>query len=197
MSHFIRLLFLLYSKLLSAQRKKLFSLQAVLHHGSVKIAPSAHFDHPVQFQGKGRLIIEEDVVLGFWMAGAKTIPILLQPRDKDALIQIGRGTVIVNGCELIARTSITIGANCRIGAQTLILDADFHGIKPDERHKLGLTKPVVIGDNVWVGIGAVVLKGVSIGKDAIIGTHCVVTKDVPDGAIVVGNPMRIVGSAYS
>src|SRR3954466_933089 len=158
MSHFIRLLFLLYSKLLSARRKRLFFLQAVLHRGSVKIAPSTQFDHPVQFQGKGRLIIEEDVVLGFWMAGAKTIPILLQPRDKDALIQIGRGTVIVNGCELIARTSITIGTNCRIGAQTIILDADFHGIKPDERHKLGLTKPVVIGDNVWVGIGAVVLK---------------------------------------
>ena len=100
----------------------------------------------------------------------------------------------MNGCELIARNSIHIGENTRIGPQTLIYDSDFHEIDPSRRHEPGRTEGVVIADNVWVGSRAIILKGVHIGKDAVVAAGCVVSKDVPAGAIVAGNPMRVVGN---
>ena len=87
--------------------------------------------------------------------------------------------------------------NCRIGPQTFIIDADFHGIAPDERNRPGETAPVLIGENVWIGARSVILKGVHIGKDSIIGAGSVVSKDVLPGEIVAGNPIKHMGSVYN
>jgi acetyltransferase-like isoleucine patch superfamily enzyme len=124
-------------------------------------------------------------------------PILFQPRESDSLIRIGERTAVVNGCEMIARTQIVIGADCRIGPRCSFIDADFHGIKPNERSTLGVTKPIVVEDNVWFGAEVMVLKGSHIGKDAVIGARTVVSKDVSAGDIIVGSPMKIIGSAYA
>jgi len=102
----------------------------------------------------------------------------------------------MNGSEYLARTSIAIGANCRLGPKCVIMDADFHGVAPEQRDTPGETKPIVIEDDVWFGSEVMVLKGVHIGRDAVVGARCVVAKDVPAGAIVVGNPMKIVGTVY-
>lgn len=128
------------------------------------------------------------------------MPILLQTRTDAAVIQIDQGSILMNGSELISRSSIYIGKNCRIGAGCAFLDADFHGIGADERDQVGVTKPIIIGDNVWLGVwlgrSVTILKGVHVGNDAVIGANCVVTKDIPAGGIAVGNPVRIVGSVY-
>jgi len=79
----------------------------------------------------------------------------------------------------------------------MILDSDFHGIAPWERDRPGKTEPVEIGDNVWIGTEAMILKGVRIGKDAVIGARSVVVRDVPPGAIVAGNPSKAIGSVYA
>lgn len=172
-------------------------LQAFIHGGVVDIQGPVQITHPVKFQGGGTLVIEEGVVLGAWMSGASKTPILLQPRTPEARISIGSKTAIANGCEMIARQSIHIGRHCRVGARTVIVDSDFHGLRPDERHLPGRTEPVVIGDNVWLGNEVAILKGVHIGDDAIVGMRCVVTKDIPPGGIAAGNPMRIIGSVYA
>jgi len=152
--------------------------------------------HKTIFQGLGSVQIGDDVTLGYALAGFLGTPIILQPRLPAAKIVIGNGSAIMNGCCFCANEEIRIGAMCRIGANCYIVDSDFHGIRPDERDTPGKTAPVVIEDNVWLGVSAVVLKGIRVGKDSIVGAHAVVTKDVPNGAIVAGNPARVVGSAY-
>jgi len=90
---------------------------------------------------------------------------------------------------------ITIGDNVAVGANTSILDTDFHPIDREERRDQpagGQTAPVVIGHDVFVGMNCLILKGVTIGDGSVVGAGSVVTKDVPPGVIVAGNPARIV-----
>lgn len=171
-------------------------LQAWLYGGQVKIDRSVRFNHPTQFQGSGKLCLDSQVILGFHLAGSSKSPILLQPREVGSVIHIGSQTAVMNGCELIALREISIGQRCQIGPQTLIYDADFHEIDPHRRGESGQKAAVKIEDNVWIGARATILKGVVIGSDSVIGAGCVVTKSIPAGSIVVGNPMKIVGSVY-
>lgn len=171
--------------------------QVFLWDGMVHLQSSVRFEHPVKFQGCGQLILDNQVVLGNSMANAGSVPILLQPRSADACIHIGENTWLSNGVEIIAQSSVTVGKDCLIGARTLILDSDFHGLSPDERRLAGAIKPVTIKDNVWIGSDVTLLKGVTIENDAVVGAGCIVTKDTPPGAIAVGNPMSIIGSAYA
>jgi acetyltransferase-like isoleucine patch superfamily enzyme len=86
-----------------------------------------------------------------------------------------------------------LGANCLIGAGTLILDSDFHGLGPHLRHTTGTSRPVILAANVWVGARVLILKGVRVGTNAVIAAGSVVTKDVPSDSIVGGNPARVIG----
>jgi maltose O-acetyltransferase len=180
----------------SAIRRFHLSLQARLYGGETTIHPSVSIERPVKFQGAGHLLIDEGVKLGYLFAGAEGQTILLQPREAGSMICIGRDSSVMNGCELMARESIRIGRNCLIGPKTIIVDSDFHGIAPEERHLPGKTVPVVIEDNVWIGMSAILLKGARIGRNAIVGSGCVVTGEVPPDSIIVGNPSRSIGSVH-
>lgn len=112
-------------------------------------------------------------------------------------IEIGDQTFIGNGCTFSAGRSIQVGSHCLISALVRIHDNDGHPLDPSRRRRGEPIRPeetasVVLGDNVWVGAGATILKGVQIGHDAVIGTGAVVTSDIPAGAVVAGNPARIV-----
>jgi acetyltransferase-like isoleucine patch superfamily enzyme len=103
----------------------------------------------------------------------------------------------MSGAVICAAISITIGKECLIGADVLIADSDFHSIKPEGRRygaaadDIGAA-PVVIEDNVFIGARTVVLKGVRIGRDSVIGAGSVVACDIPEGAVAVGNPARVI-----
>jgi acetyltransferase-like isoleucine patch superfamily enzyme len=108
-------------------------------------------------------------------------------------IYIGAGTYINRNTFLDATESLVIGRECGIGPGCYITDHD-HGTEIDEA-PLGqsmISKATKIGDRVWIGANVTVLKGVTIGNDAVIGAGSVVTKDIPDGAIAVGNPARVI-----
>jgi acetyltransferase-like isoleucine patch superfamily enzyme len=112
-------------------------------------------------------------------------------------IEIGDQTFIGNGCTFSAGRAIQVGSHCLISALVRIHDNDGHPLDPARRRRgepirSEETAAVVLGDNVWVGAGATILKGVQIGNDAVIGTGAVVTSDIPAGAVVAGNPARIV-----
>lgn len=92
------------------------------------------------------------------------------------------GTVI--GCF----KSITLGNNVRCGANTTITDSDWH---PNDT-RCGEPEPVIIEDNVWLGLNVIVLKGVTIGLNSIIGAGSIVTKSIPANVIAAGNPCRII-----
>jgi len=174
----------------------MFEAKVYFSGGKIKSKGVLLINQKLIFQGKGLLQLGERVSLGYKLGGAPSLPILFQPRNPESIISIGKGTTIVNGSEFIAHEKILIGENCLIGARCIILDSDFHGIKVNERKNSGYTKPVFIGNNVWIGINVIILKGVTIGDDVVIGAGSVVAKDIQSGSIAVGNPINIIGSVY-
>ena len=97
-------------------------------------------------------------------------------------LSIGTGTYLNRDTEVIAWQEVTIGRDCMIGWSVLIMDTDQHPI-PGR----GLdNRAVRIGDGVWIGARATILKGVTIGDGAVVGAGAIVTHDVPAGAIVTG-----------
>ncbi len=106
-------------------------------------------------------------------------------------IRLGRRTFVNFGCVFLDVAPIVLGDGCQIGPAVQIYAAD-HPRAPDLRragYETGVA--VHIGSNVWLGGGAILLPGVTIGDDAIIGAGSVVTRDVPAGATAAGNPARI------
>lgn len=83
---------------------------------------------------------------------------------------------------------ITLGNNVRVGANCLIMDGDAHQDDP----RAGKNKPIVIEDNVWLGGNVVVKKGVTIGRNSVIGMNSVVTKDIPANCVAIGNPCVVI-----
>jgi maltose O-acetyltransferase len=106
-------------------------------------------------------------------------------------ISLGAGVFLNFNCVILDVVAVTIGDGAQIGPGVQILTAD-HPRDPAQR-KVGLEfgRPVAIGRNVWIGAGALILPGVQIGDDAIIGAGSVVTRDIPPGATALGNPARL------
>jgi Acetyltransferase (isoleucine patch superfamily) len=105
-------------------------------------------------------------------------------------LALGEAVYMNAGCVVLDTAPVTIGARTMLGPGVHLYCADHaHGIE-ERRRGLERALPVTIGADVWIGGGAIVLPGVTIGDGAIIGAGSVVTRDVPPGARVVGNPAR-------
>ena len=104
----------------------------------------------------------------------------------------------LSGAIVAANESIRLGEHVLCGANTLITDFDWHAIDPDDRlaGKNVLSAPIVIDDNVWLGLNCLVLKGVHIGKNTVVGANSVVTKSLPADVIAAGNPARVIRSLH-
>lgn len=106
--------------------------------------------------------------------------------QSGAEIVIGDGFGM-SSSTITAFTSVRIGNDVRIGANCVIMDGDFHLDDP----RTNDPRPVVIDDNVWLGANVVVMKGVHIGCNSVIGVNSVVTKDIPGNVVAGGNPCRV------
>jgi acetyltransferase-like isoleucine patch superfamily enzyme len=104
-------------------------------------------------------------------------------------LTIGDRVFINQGSTIVAYRSISIGDDCRIGDYVGIYDTDHHPVEQGAEVRLA---PVMVGRNVWIARGAIVLPGVSIGDHAVVGAGAVVASDVPPRALVAGNPARVV-----
>lgn len=123
-------------------------------------------------------------------------PTWLRTSSFGARIEIGDG-VGMSGTSILARsTSVTIGKGVMIGPNVTIADSDAHVMWPPEaRHTYRGTehdRAVRIEDNVWLGGGCTVLKGVTIGENAVIGAMSLVTSDVPANCLAAGVPARVI-----
>jgi len=110
---------------------------------------------------------------------------------ENGRIEFGGGGFTAGKSIIIAKESVKIGNNCQIAWGVTISDHDFHRTFTEGVQNLE-TAPVEIGDGVWIGMNATILKGVRVGERAIIGAGSVVTKDVPAFSMVVGSPAKIV-----
>lgn len=121
-------------------------------------------------------------------------PVTLATLNGNAEIIIGDDCGFT-GTTIVSAESVQLGDRVLVGANVTIADTDFHPIDPETRlrdMRAGKTAPIRIADDVFIGMNSLILKGVTIGKGATIGAGSVVTKDVPEGCVVAGNPARIV-----
>jgi len=118
-------------------------------------------------------------------------PCIIEAVWEKSVIKIGNGFAASGVC-IVAETKIVIGNNVSIGANATIIDTDFHAVIDVARSggRCVNSKPIRIEDDVWIGMNAVILKGVTIQRGAVIGANAVVTKNVPAGARAVGNPAQ-------
>lgn len=117
-------------------------------------------------------------------------PVVLRTLRPNASITIGNDTGISGGA-ICAAISIQIGKECLLGANVTIVDTDFHAIKPENRRYNNnnveiAAAAVTVEDNVFLGTGAIVLKGVTIGHNSVIGAMSVVSHSVPGNEIWAG-----------
>jgi maltose O-acetyltransferase len=112
--------------------------------------------------------------------------------DYGRYVRIGARTFVNFGLVALDAAPITIGDDVQIGPNVQLL-TPTHPIDPGlRREKWEAAEPITIGNNVWLGGGAIVLPGVSIGEDTVVGAGAVVTKDLPPGVVAAGNPARAI-----
>lgn len=105
----------------------------------------------------------------------------------SSLLDVGENTGLGN-LHIVAWTKVTIGKNCSFSFGNMIITSthdydDFHTV---------IGKPVIIGDNVWITSNVIILPGVRIGSNTVIGAGSVVTKDIPSGVFAAGNPCKVI-----
>lgn len=152
---------------------------------------------PVLFLGQGRIVLGEDVQFG-WRASPEfhTGYSHIEAAAPGAVVEFGDRFELNNSAFVKSEgAGIVLGADGLFGARVEIFDSDFHDLHP-ERRVGGRPKmaPVVVGPNVFVGMGVRILKGVTIGADSVIGAGSVVSGAIPAGVVAAGNPARVVRS---
>lgn len=118
------------------------------------------------------------------------------------LATIGAGRIVigdgsgVSGSVLVAENSITLGKRVMVGAGCIVIDSDCHSLDAAARARGegGKNAPIVLEDDVWLGMNVLVLKGVRIGAGTVVGAGSVVTCDLPAGVVAAGNPARVISS---
>jgi acetyltransferase-like isoleucine patch superfamily enzyme len=150
---------------------------------------------PLLCVGLGAVVLGESVQFG-WKASPQFYSgyCHLEASNERSLIEIGDRTEFNNNLMIKSEgAGIRIGCDGLFGAHVEIFDSDFHGLPP--AHRRGgrpKTVPVEIGDNVFVGMGVRILKGVTIGADSVIGAGSVVTGSIPAAVVAAGNPARVI-----
>ncbi len=152
----------------------------------------------IKARSAGDIVLGDHVrLLAGWRSNRVGLsgPVILQTFE-GGQIEIGdysgASAVVIS-----SRTGVEIGKHCNIGGNVRIFDHDFHALDAEVRRSPHgcddcATKPIRIGDDVFIGAQSIILKGVTVGDRAIIGAGSVVTKDVPADCIAAGNPAVII-----
>ncbi len=116
---------------------------------------------------------------------------MISTHVQNASIYIGNNCGF-SGVTIGCRENIRIGNNCMVGANVVITDSDWHSLKPNERITgVPKTSPVIIGENVFIGVNSIILKGTTIGENTVIGAGSVVCGNIPANVIAAGNPCKV------
>lgn len=105
-------------------------------------------------------------------------------------LEIGSNVFVNYGASLSAHLLVRIGDGCQIGSYACMMDNDYHRV--EDRRQPGESRPIVLGRNVWLGVRVIVLKGVTIGDNAVVGAGSVVTRDIPANSLAAGMPARVI-----
>jgi acetyltransferase-like isoleucine patch superfamily enzyme len=143
----------------------------------------------LDIQGPGTVIFGDDCTV----VGSRLAPVTPYTHSSEAILQFGN-RVVLNGTRFGCQQRIEVGEGSLL-ADARIADTDFHALDARGKHRWqtsGVTKPVLIGPNVWICAGAMILKGVTIGANSVVAAGSVVTDAVAPNVVVAGNPARVV-----
>ena len=161
--------------------------------GFASLGARTALERPLRLGGEGRIAIGSDVYVG---AGS-WLQVLDEPGGDHVALEVGDGTSIAGGCVLSAASSVRLGRRVLIARNVYISD-HIHAYDDTTTAVLdqGIARvePVEIGDGAWLGENVIVCPGVRIGRGAVVGGNAVVIDDVPDFALAVGVPARVVRS---
>lgn len=108
----------------------------------------------------------------------------------NATLNIKSGYINRN-VTIVCRDRIEIGENATIAQNVIIRDSDIHHLIIENK-EINNSSPIIIGNNVWIGTGSIILKGVKIGNNVVIAAGSIVTKDIPDNCVAAGNPAKVI-----
>lgn len=145
-----------------------------------------------RLRGRPRVIASGALEIGDRVQLVSTPARLELVAETGGRLSIGRRTLVNFGSSIVAFDRVTIGERCLIGPHCMIMDTGFHHVDPDRRLDPPEASPITIGDNVWLGARVIVLPGVTIGDDSVVGIGSVVTRDVPPRTVVAGVPAKVV-----
>lgn len=176
-----------------AQRPRIWKYQAL--STCRRVAGTPIVLQPVLFVGPGEVVLGDGVQFG-WRSSPLfyTGYCYVEAARSHARIEIGDRTEFNNNLMIKSEgAGISVGRDGLFGAHVQIYDSDFHDLDP-RRRRGGEQRmaPVVVGDNVFVGMSVTILKGVAIGSDSVIGAGAVVSSSIPSGVIAAGNPARVI-----
>ena len=169
----------------SASIQQRSSGKLTLGYGDCTIARFTHSGCNLNLMSQSQLILSGNSMIG--LGSALTL-------EENATLSLGSSTYICAGATIRVAHKVTIGDQCAISWNVTIMDSDFHEYALEDGTIPEKTKEVIIGNNVWIGNNVLILKGVHIGDNAIIAAGSVVTKNVPEGSVVAGNPAKIIKS---
>lgn len=188
-----KIFFKLAKKVIKTTQLHRFVFYKILSYGQVVGKPELM--QPLLAVGRGKIIFSKGVTLGvfpspyYWSSIA-----YIEARYRGAVVSIGENTTINNGFVAIAEySSIKIGKNVLIGTNVEIIDSNFHGVAVDKRNISCKedTRSVEVCDNVFIGSNVRIMKGVSIGRDSVIGNGSYVISSIPSGVVASGNPAKV------
>jgi acetyltransferase-like isoleucine patch superfamily enzyme len=155
---------------------------------------------PVLFLGPGRIAMGRRVQFGWPTSGGFHSGYChVEASTPDAIVEFGDGIELNNGAVIKSEgPGIRIGHRALLGSGVTIYDSDFHDLDPRRRRGgQPAMAPVELGENVFVGDRVLILKGVTVGADSVVGAGSVVTGDIPAGVLAAGNPARVVRALES
>ena len=175
-------------------------VKAGLLGASLGSGVTAHGPVAIMRWPQSRIVVGDGVhFISSWRrasAAALSHPVRLRTFGPQALISLGEGCEL-SGTSITCRsTSITLGKKVLVAPDVIIVDSDFHAPWPMETRStdpgIDRDRPVVIEDYAWIGMRSIILKGVTIGRGAIVGAGSVVARDIPPFAVACGAPARVV-----
>lgn len=175
--------------------RRLASDPALVLYGlnaQIRMRPWTHVPFTVRLRGGIRIRGRGEVVLGGQLILIGTVVPIELIAHEGARIEVGEKSFINYGTSISAHQQITIGKRCKIGHYVFIMDNNQHDVM--ERMRTPPSRPIIIEDDVWIASHAVILPGVRIGRNAVVGAGSIVTSDVPPHTIVAGNPAKPVRS---
>ncbi|MPS65212.1 acyltransferase [Chryseobacterium sp.] len=149
-------------------------------------------EQTVKIRGNGIIEIGKDCFFGITIGGRSYGETEFQMKFNDSKIVLGDNVCTNNNLFICCTKNITIGSHTVIGERVTIFDFEGHGLKADERKRIGEMGTVTIGENVWIGNNVTILKNTVIGDNTIIAAGAVVSGKFPANVIIGGIPAKII-----